>query len=54
MTKELNTLKEEVCETTDGDQMDGNVERETRGDWSHLYGPEYCSACGQILSSADV
>ena len=47
MTKELNTLKEEMCETTDGDQTDGNVERERRGDWSHLYGPEYCPACGQ-------
>ena len=31
----------------DGDQTDGNAEREGKGDWSHLYGPEYCSECGQ-------
>ena len=36
-----------MCETTDGDQTDGYVERERRGDWSHLYGPECCSVCGQ-------
>ena len=31
VTKELNTLKGEMCETTDGDQTDGYVERERRG-----------------------
>ena len=36
-----------LCETTDGDQTDGNAEREGKEDWSHLYGPEYCSECGQ-------
>ena len=34
-------------ETTEGDQTDGWTEREVRGDWGHLYGPEYCSVCGQ-------
>ena len=34
-------------ETTDGARTDGNAERERKGDWSHLYGPEYCAACGQ-------
>ena len=39
--RELNTLKGEMCETTEGDQTDGWAEREMRGDWNHLYGPEY-------------
>ena len=45
--RELNTLKGEMGETTDGDQSDGWVERERRGDWGHLYGPECCSVWGQ-------
>ena len=45
--RELNTLKGEMGETTDGDQTDGRVERERRGDSGHLYGPECCSVCGQ-------
>ena len=46
VTEKLNTLKNQ-CETTDGDCTDGNAERERKGDWSHLYCPEYCSECGQ-------
>ena len=34
-------------ETSEGVQTDGWTEREMRGDWSHLYGPRYCYACGQ-------
>ena len=45
--RDLNTLKGEMGETTGGDQTDGWTEREMRGDWGHLYGPEYCSVCGQ-------
>ena len=45
--RELNTLKGEMGETTEGDQTDGWTEREMSGDWGHLYGPEYCSVCGQ-------
>ena len=45
--RELNTLKGEMGETTEGDQTDGWAEREMTGDWGHLYGPEYCSVCGQ-------
>ena len=45
--RELNTLKREMGETTEGDQTDGWTERELRGDWGHLHGPEYCSVCGQ-------
>ena len=45
--RELNTLKREMGETTERDQTDGWTEREMRGDWGHLYGPEYCSMCGQ-------
>ena len=43
--KGVQTNREE--ETADGDRTDGNAEQERRGDWSHRYGPEYCSACGQ-------
>ena len=45
--RELNTLKGKMGETTEGDQTDEWTEREMRGDWGHLYGPEYCSVCGQ-------
>ena len=45
--RELNTWKREKGETTEEDQTDGWTEREMRGDWGHLYGPEYCSMCGQ-------
>ena len=45
--RDLNTLKGEMGETTGGDQTDGWTEWEMRGDWGHLYGPEYCSVCGQ-------
>ena len=31
--------------TTDEGGAEGSAERERRGDWSHLYGPEFCSAC---------
>ena len=44
--REMNTLKGEMGETTDGDQSDGWVEWERRGGWGHLYGPECCSVCG--------
>ena len=47
--RKLNMLKEEMGETTEGDQTDGCVKREMRGDWGHLYGPECCSVCGQNL-----
>ena len=43
----LTTLKGETSGMTDGDQTDGNAERVGKGSWSHLYGPEYCSECGQ-------
>ena len=46
-TKELNTLQGEMGEVTEEDRSDGWVERERRGDWSHLFGPECCSVCGQ-------
>ena len=39
--RELDTLKGEMGETTEGDQTDGWTEREMRGDWGHLYGPEF-------------
>ena len=29
----------------DRDCTDGSADREGRGDWSHLYGPQYCSGC---------
>ena len=32
-------------EVDDGDWTDGSADRERRGGWSHLHGPEYCSAC---------
>ena len=31
----------------DGERTDENPEREGKGDWSHLYGPEFCSESGQ-------
>ena len=43
----LTTLKRETAGTMDGDRTDENAEREGKGDWSHLYGPEYCSECGR-------
>ena len=43
----LTTPKKETSGMMDGDQTDGNAEWEGKGDWSHLYGPEYCSECGQ-------
>ena len=45
--RELDTLKGEMGETTEGDQTDGWTEREMKGDWGHLYGQEYCSVFGQ-------
>ena len=42
---DVETNREE--ETTDGDQTDESADRENKGDWSHLYGPEYCSVCRQ-------
>ena len=42
--KGVQTNREE--ETTCGDRADGNAERDRMGVWRHLYGPEYCSACG--------
>ena len=45
--RELDTLRGEAGETSEGVLTDGWTERETRGDWSHLYGPEYCYVCGQ-------
>ena len=45
--RELDTSRGEAGETSEGVLTDGWTERETRGDWSHLYGPEYCYVCGQ-------
>ena len=45
--RELDTSRGEAGETSEGVLTDGWTEREMRGDWSHLYGPEYCSVCGQ-------
>ena len=43
----LTTLKIEIAGTMDGHRTDENAQREGKGDWSHLYGPEYCSEYGQ-------
>ena len=48
LAQTLTTLKRETAGTMDGDGTDENAEREGKGDWRHLYGPEYCSECGQI------
>ena len=46
-TQALTTPKRETSGMMDGDQTDGNDEWEGKGNWSQLYGPEYCSECGQ-------
>ena len=46
-TRELDTSRGEADETSEGVPTDGWTGREMRGDWSHLYGPKYCYACGQ-------
>ena len=43
--RELDPSRGETGETSEGVLTDGWTERETRGDWSHLYGPEYCYVC---------